>query len=327
MSLFHAAPFESFNLSPDASCYTLILGMGTGGFMKTFSLFVLSLLCLNTSFAAEKPVVNIQCAAFEAPLKGGYCIHKPAQSRNRDIVYYLHGKGNSEKTWQDQFYYPAQIQQFWADHHLPFPTVVSISFGPIWILADKNASPGSGLLSVVSDKIIPTIEASLGGLKGRRIVVGESMGGFNSIQLAFKTKLFDKAGLICSPMATLSPFANQDDVKKFIEASGGWQYYKNSDPDTVNTAVSEMLFLSKGFFPTPEDWKTGNPLDLASQADADSLPTLYIADGFYDKYLSYEATQLFVKTLKERGVRLQWRPQWGGHCSIDIPTLSRFLVD
>jgi len=296
--------------------------------MKFLSLVTLGFLVIGANLlASPDPTVTIQCAKFDAPLTGGYCIHKPVRTFNRDIVYYLHGKGNSELTWQDEYFYGQQIRDFWTAHHLPFPTVVSISFGPVWILAEKNSSAGSGLFNVVTDSVIPKIEAGLGGLKGRRILVGESMGGFNSIQLALKTTLFDKAGLICAQMASLSPFAAPDVIEKFIESSDAWQYYKGSDPDSVKSAVSEMILVSKLFYPSPDEWKVADPLALAQTSDPDKAPTLYIADGFYDKYASYEGNELFVKTLKSRGFRLQWRPQWGGHCSIDIPTLSRFLVD
>lgn len=211
---------------------------------------------------------------------------------------------------------------------MDFPTVVSISFGPIWVLAEKNASPVSGLFEAMTKMVIPSIEHILGGLKGRRILVGESMGGFNSIQLALKTTLFEKAGIVCAPMAEkVSPFSTPEETKAFIEHSVGWQYYKDHDPETVKTAVGEMMQLSRGFFPTPEDFKGANPLTLAAEANPKITPTLYIANGFYDRYLSYESTETFVKLLKNRGVKTSWRPQWGGHCSIDIPTLARFLVN
>jgi hypothetical protein len=34
----------------------------------------------------------------------------------------------------------------------------------------------------------------------------------------------------------------------------------------------------------------------------------------------------FAKTLKVRGANVEWRPQWGGHCAIDIVSLAAFLT-
>lgn len=285
-------------------------------------LFVSSL-----SFGVNLPKIETRCEKFAAPLKGGYCIHKPVKSSNRDVLYYLHGFGNSEMTWQGDYFFSAQIRQYWAEHHMAFPTVISLSLGDTWLLAEKNPSPYSGLFTLVTEAIIPTIEKAIGGVKGRRLLVGESMGGFNSTQLALKTTLFEKAGLLCVPAATISPFAGADAVTKFIEASKGWQYYKNTEPDTVKKAVATALQLSQAFFPTPEAWKAGDPLELAQTANPRLAPELYVAVGFYDRYLFYEGNELFVRTLRSRGFKVNWRPQWGGHCAIDIPTLSRFLVE
>lgn len=297
--------------------------------MKSVSVIglLLNILLVSTVFAGKsEPEMTVKCDKLTQPLAVSYCVHIPKQSSNPDVLYHLHGLNGSEATWQDDYFYTGQVRGFWKAHQIAPPTVISISFGPLWVLAEKNESPNSGLFDAVTKGVIPLIESSLGGVKGRRLLVGESMGGFNSTQLALKTQLFVKAAILCAPIAEITPFATEAEVNAFIERSGGWQYYKEEDPTVVKSAVAQMLQLSKAFFPTPEAYAKANPLELANSVDPKTAPKLYVADGLYDKYLSYESTEKFTGILKSRGLDVQWRPQWGGHCAIDIPSLAKFLT-
>ncbi len=257
---------------------------------------------------------------------GGYCIHTPNAQPSGDIVYHLHGRGNNEFTWADDWYYTAQIRREWEKTGLNQPIVISVSFGPTWLLAEKNSSPQSGLFEVFVNKVIPQIESQIGSFK-RRIVFGESMGGFNSIQLALKTNLFNKAAILCSPMMEVSLFAPQEEIHDHVKKSSAWHYYKDFDPEAVFRHVDILVKVAKAFYPTEENWKTGDPLQLARDRKAQSAPQFYTAVGFHDPYAAYEGNEKFAEILKANGIEVEWRPQWGGHCAIDIPSLARFLVE
>lgn len=280
-------------------------------------------LIVGSAFASD---VTVTCYPFGKPLVGGFCTHIPKDSRNLDLVYYLHGRGNNEKTWNETNYYPEQIRQQWKRTREDFPTVVSISFGGVWLLAEKNASDMSGLWEVFLKQIMPIVEKAVGGVKGKRVLVGESMGGFNSAQLALKTSLFARAAILCAPMSEVSPFASDAEIQSWIEKSSAWKVYKDSAPDNVKSTVDGIIQLSKAFYPTQADWDRANPIILARNANADAAPRFYVAAGFYDPYLTYEGNQAFYKALLAKGVNVDWRPQWGGHCSMDIPSLARFIV-
>lgn len=264
------------------------------------------------------------CANFPAPLPGGYCIHKPTHHPSRDILYHLHGKGGSQADWADRFYYPEQIRQEWKTRRYYLPTVISVSFGPIWLLSEQNASPYSGLFEKFTRQVMPQLEAALGGLRGRRLVMGESMGGFNTLQLALKTHLFDKAAALCAPVSEVSPFAAPEVLQAYAEKSAAFEYYKTSQPNLVFDSVREAATLAKGFFPTEADYSRGNPLTLARTSRTGT--PLYLAAGYYDKYALYEGTEKLVGVLQSRRWPVEWHAQWGGHCAMDIPSLARFLV-
>lgn len=268
-----------------------------------------------------------QCDVFPAPLKGGYCINIPnSDDMSNDVLYYLHGKNGDEHLWMDPYYYVRQMRDHWSETKQAAPLVISISFGPLWVLAEKNTSPVSGLFEVVTQQLIPMIEKKIGGVRGRRLLMGESMGGFNSLQLALKTNLFAKAALLCVPMASISPFSSPEQIDTYIKSSYAWQYYKDSAPDQVIGGVNEMVQVSKMVFPTDSEWANGSPLGLAEKLSENYKTKLYIAIGFYDRYAAYEANQKFVKILKSKGVDVEWRAQWGGHCAMDIPSLADFIT-
>lgn len=264
------------------------------------------------------------CQAFSAPLTGGYCIHHQIGSKNHDVVYHLHGRGGSENSWNDKVSYGEQLREYWKDRGIDAPKIVSVSFGKIWVLASKNASPVSGLFEVLTQQVIPAVEKVMP-LHRRRFVLGESMGGFNAAQLYLRAKGFSKAAVICAPIADLSLDATEEEVKDFIEKSAAWGYYKDWNPGLVTQNVKDMMQLANGFFPTEADWKAANPLELA-QSVTKAQPPLYLTVGMYDGFANYEGNQLFADALKKNGARVEWRPQWGGHCSVDIPSLAVFLT-
>lgn len=266
------------------------------------------------SIAATSNEVVVSCEKNQSPLNGGYCITKTQGSGNQDVLYYFHGSGLSESTWLDEAYYTAQIRQQWHETQTQPPTVISISFGPQWILAEKNTSSYSGLFEIFTQLMLPKIERELGGIKGRRFLLGESMGGFNSIQMALKTKLFERVAILCAPIGEISPFSTQDEIDKFIEKTAA-----------NRENVLAIIKLGQAFFTNENEWQTASPLALAQTADTSSAAELYIAAGYYDQYGLYAGNETFSKTLKKRGAKIDWRPQWGGHCAIDIPSLASFL--
>ncbi len=291
--------------------------------MKKGIVFLWVALCAS-AFAGSTGVGsgdwNSNCQPFAAPLTGGYCIHQQAGSRNPDILYHLHGRGGSEKSWSGKVSYGELLRGYWKSRRIDAPTVVSVSFGPIWVLASKNLSPVSGLFEVLTEQVIPSIEKALH-FHGRRLVLGESMGGFNTTQIYLRAKGFAKAAALCAPIADLSLDATEEELTAFIEKSAAWAY----NPATVAQNVKDMVQMAGAFFPTEADWNGANPLELARSVTP-SQPPLYLAVGMYDPFANYEGNLLFSQALKKKGARVEWRPQWGGHCSIDIPSLGVFLT-
>jgi len=82
-----------------------------------------------------------------------------------------------EQLWNDDTYFTAKLQARWQDTRVLPPTVVTVSYGPTWLLTPKGRRPNSGLLDDLMIRM-PEIEARAGAPR-HRMLMGESMGGLN----------------------------------------------------------------------------------------------------------------------------------------------------
>lgn len=252
----------------------------------------------------------------------GYCVHPGGSS---SVLYYFHGMNGSLENWTQKGYYPNMIRRYWEQKGLEAPTVVSVSYGPEWLLASKNTSSYSGLFEDFELRMRPKIEASLGREVGKRMLLGESMGAFNSLQLALRTSHYDRAAILCAVLAeNFSLDATEEQLQERIRASSAYQYYGEDSLDLILVQVTAAIELAKAFYPTQAEWQPFDPLELAKNSSSNT--SFYLASGFYDEFAAFEGNEKLAEILRSRGRNIEWRPQWGGHCAIDIPSVAEFLV-
>lgn len=252
----------------------------------------------------------------------GYCIY-PGETKN--VVYYFHGGGGNFRFWEDPYYYTSQITTFWKETGVKRPTVISVSFGKQFLFASKNSSPYSGLFEEFENRLRPLIESKLGFAPAGRTLVGESMGAFNSSQLALRTSNYKRAALLCSVLhKDIDPFSSELEIETAIKSSMAYAYYERPNLPLLKQTVGGALYLAREFFPTRSEWKPYDPINLAKTSS--SKVEFYIASGLHDAFVNYEGNQEIVKILRSRNYRVDWRPQWGGHCAMDIPSLAQFLA-
>ncbi len=264
-------------------------------------------------------------------LPGGkvhYCIYETAGSTNPDVIYYFHGRFGKAERWAETDFYSENLRKEWIATGKQAPKVVALSFGPVWLLAEQNTSPYSGLFEVMRDQVIPAMEQIIGGTKGQRIILGESMGGFNTLQMALKTPLFSKAASLCAPIVNgVDPFDSEDKINEFIKKSAAYAYHGEAGLEEIQEKVGEMIGMGIAVWKTRENWQKSDPLLVAASVDKTTAPiSFYVNAGFYDPFALYEGNIELVKTLLLKKIPVEWHPEWGGHCKIDIPSLARFLV-
>lgn len=242
-----------------------------------------------------------------------YCVYRAATGTNGDVVYHMHGRNLDERIWNDDTYWTSMVQNEWQRSGERPPIVVTVSYGPMWLLAPKGKAFESGLLEdFVSN--LPAIDALTGAPK-RRILLGESMGGLNVLVagLSHPTQ-FAKIASLCPGVYVTSPFDSFSKMKNALVRTG-------ADPKIA----FGMWRWSKKIVADKVEWSRISPLELIKPADP-KYPALYLSNGLYDRYGNFEGTQQLAKDALIRGVQTEWHPLYGGHCAIDVPSLARFLT-
>jgi hypothetical protein len=244
-----------------------------------------------------------------------YCVHSAAGGVSGDVVYHLHGRNLEAEVWNDPTYFTALLQAFWQHAGLLPPTVVSLSYGPVWLLASKGQAEDSGLLETIWPDI-QAIEARVG-TPARRMLMGESMGGLNSLVLGLsQARHFDKVAALCPAVYLDSPFAPLAQIHRAMVRTG-------ADP----RIVFGIWQLSRRYVSNVDEWRRFSPLVLIETASVQQKhPSLYLSAGLYDRYGLYEGTERLAQLAAQRGLSTEWHPLYGGHCAIDIASLGAFLV-
>jgi pimeloyl-ACP methyl ester carboxylesterase len=260
--------------------------------------------------------VGIQPAAESCGASGAlrYCIYRARQGTNGDVLYHLHGRNLDERIWNDDTYLTALLQAQWRDRGASPPTVVTVSYGPTWLLTPKGQRRASGLLEDFMSRL-PGIEAKTGAPR-RRLLMGESMGGLNVLIAGLSDpQSFRKIAALCPGVYVNSPFDSLATMREALERTG------------ANPKMAFAVWmLGRKYFADEAEWRRISPLALIERAGPD-FPALYVSNGLYDAYGNFEGSRLLAQRAAELGVRTEWRPLYGGHCATDVASLARFLTE
>jgi esterase/lipase superfamily enzyme len=286
----------------------------TEGYLMKFIVLVISLLC---SIAKAQPEQLNQCEGFSQDRPWAYCISRTPGSTNRDILYFIHGAGDSEKTWIKDY---GDIREAWALKGKQAPTVISMSFGPVWLMVAKNNFKTSGLLNWIPNVQMPWLEAKIGGLQpgGKRLILSKSMGGFNSTQLMFNyPEMFSKVAMLCPAIVSHSPFSGLPVIQDFIKRTGA-----------AKQKAFWTMALFRSFFPALEFWQKAAPYYADPTRLNSKSPELYVTCGNKDQWGFFEGAKHFAELAKQNGVRhVIWDHVIdGGHHEYKAQAIADFLV-
>lgn len=244
-----------------------------------------------------------------------YCVNRAAHGVNGDVVYHLHGRKLDAEIWNDPSYFTAMVQRHWQRAGALPPTVISLSYGPVWLLTPKGEAPHSGLLDTIASDI-QAIETRVGKPR-RRMLMGESMGGLNSLVLGLShAPLFDKVAALCPNVYQDSPFSSWNQIRAAMVRTG-------ADP----RIALGIWHLARGYVANDKEWRQMSPLALiGSPAIQKTRPSLYLSAGLYDRYGLFEGTERLAQQAAQLGLNVEWHPLYGGHCAIDVASLGGFLI-
>lgn len=242
-----------------------------------------------------------------------YCVHSVTPSVNADVVYYLHGANGDAESWANGDHF-REMYDTWGTQA---PTVVSVSYGPHWLLAERNPSRYSGLLTHFVQTVIPSIERERALKPARRHLAGASMGGFNASQLYLKNpELFSKVALLCPALAEIGPFSGDAAIDAYVARTGA-----------NRGMLDNSLYLTRLFFPNRAAWASADPLPVAQARVKAGYPDLLVTIGLQDDYGFFEGSSKFVDAVKAKGAKATYVSVQGKHCSWDWKSVIQFLVE
>lgn len=243
-----------------------------------------------------------------------WCIDRPLVGNN-DVLYYLHGGGGNETSWTtatDNL----EIQKEWDFSHSKSPTVITVSFGASWLLTEVAKPDNPALFPIFTDDIMSHLESKLGTPVGKRLLKGESMGGFNASQLWLKKpNSFSRVALVCPGISTIGPYSSKMAIAEFLD---------RNKPYIDLARVNELLEWTKWEFPTVQSWVDHDPLALI-QNGAKRSAELYVSCGEQDEYGFFEGAGKFSDLASVTGANVKWDPMAGGHCVSNAKAIADFL--
>jgi hypothetical protein len=283
-----------------------------------FSLILLNSITI-TSMAEEDflPNVNkILCDSQEiSNLKFNFCLYDPQKSnKSSDIVYFFHGLEGSEKTWFTQVLGTRLIHNLWS-HWGYNPRIITVSFGPQWILADNEKY---GYLRFMRTIAIPYLEKKIGGLnQGHRHLIGQSMGGFNAAEFSLKFPgFFSKVALLCPAITSVGPYSSYKDLERYIKRTGA-----------DRNLVYDLIKIGREYFMDQEDWENNNPLSLIRNYQSPKKSKYLISVGVNDDYGFYEGSRKFKLIAKLKQFSAEMASVPGSHCSFSRWNVAKFIVN
>ncbi|MFH2204626.1 MAG: alpha/beta hydrolase-fold protein [Elusimicrobiota bacterium] len=244
-----------------------------------------------------------------------YCLHTAPREAEEDptsVLYFLHYAGGSEMSWREiplsRFYY-----SYFRRRGLPAPKVVSISYGPDWVLLEEPGEKFPALFNRFIERDMPLVEAKIGEVQ-RRYIWGMSQGGLNAAELVLKRpELFDGAVLSCPAFYSVSIYAADEELRR---------YTRRTHADHEGSVMWGIRRL-RPHVGGPQAWAREDPLALARENRR--VPPLLIQANRRDEFGFYEGAGIFYRELRWRNQPVTFKPHRGGHCVIGIRQAVRFI--
>lgn len=252
--------------------------------------------------------LEMECGTEDTPIPWTYCVHRTPGSTSRDLVVHFHGRRGTARWWNDKTYYTGSLYEHWRSVDAPPPAVVSISFGPLWVLLGDTSLAFEAVLERSQERA-----AEFAGHDFERtMLVGESMGGYNALLAGLDhPDRFDKVAALCPPLSTESPF--------------GGGVLDRIGQSSLREAFM-LLAFSRAFFDDDSDWRDHDPV-ARIQGGERFEPALHLSCGTEDPWGCSGGTRALTEALAQHGDPPEVRLLPEGHCAIDEARLAEFLVD
>ncbi|MFS4460396.1 prolyl oligopeptidase family serine peptidase [Bdellovibrio sp. HCB2-146] len=274
--------------------------------------YLISILVVSIATLAQAAVPECHSKMW-GELEANYCTNAPNQGDSDTLLVYFHGLGGSEREWFTEPSLQTVQKQLAAKKFDPW--VITVSFGPGWLLT--TVPNGYLLFPKIMDELLPELEKRIKPIGfSKKILVGASMGGFNTSQVLLKRPdAFQKYLLICPAITEIGPYSSESEVLSYIRRTG-------ASPNRI----AFMLEWGRQEFPTLQDWNEHAPVTLA-KGDV-RLPRVYISCGTKDDYGFQEGSFALFNALKSKAHHSEWVPvKDGRHCAADAKSIVKFITE
>jgi pimeloyl-ACP methyl ester carboxylesterase len=254
------------------------------------------------------------CGKLASPA-GEYCIYSNPFTAGSDVLYYFTGRASTARDWFDE---AKDVRKAWENMGAKTPTVITVVLGSWWLMLDQNKDGSAGPFPAFVNQLMPWLEAKAGGVHGRRLLVGSSMGGFNASQLLLRIpQTFDKIALLCPAIMTISPYA---------KIGESFEYMKESGAEAFSTWLLQFFFRNS--LVNEAEWDQVSPMLVGQKNLGADTPPLFVSAGEQDHYgFHYGAEKFAAMAAQLSHSPVTWRSVPGNHCSFDSGGLAEFLVD
>jgi hypothetical protein len=209
-----------------------------------------------------------------------WCAEVPAKSNTSTVLYYFHGNGGSEKDWQNST--REALYKKWQTSSQGGPIIISLSFGKFWFLTKEKSN-------LFIEKVRPAIEKRLNLKPSTRLLMGESMGGYNAFFVATQAPTsFQKFAVLCPALYPVNPFVNSE-TESFVQKQPAWVNQK---------FVNKWLTRQKEVYQSEPLWSAVNPLKNLQRLEKHQTQIYLLADE-KDSLGFYEATVKLATELKK----------------------------
>lgn len=226
-----------------------------------------------------------------------------------EIIYFFHGLGQNAKVYRKSIL-PKVLQAKNSAAH-----ILSVSFGRTWFLSDVSGFRDSRL-KAFEEKFQPMLETALGFTPTKRILVGESMGGFSAIRLAHdKPDMFDQVIAMCPAVMPYSPYWSKEQKEEYL----------NAHPEIDRKLIAGVTPFALYEFPSEDAWNRNNPFEVSKGADY-AIPKIVLSSNSEDPYGFAPGIIEFSHRLQSFNKDATLIEEPGGHCH-HLPDYTQKITD
>lgn len=260
--------------------------------------------------------------------KWTYVIYRTEPVDSQRLIYFFHGAGGDAFTWLQAY---KTFRDEWGKKGLAHPVVVAVSFGPKWIFVPNEDVGKRGLLEEFWQEIVPHIETQLSGHIKHRYAIGQSMGGYNALQLALdQPQFFEKMVLNSPAIFNLSLYANDNEIYAYAKRTGTFSYIQRLKfflfgLDVDSLAISKIIQSRRVFIPDHKSWEKSSIFRNARYKIDSQFPRLLVTCGDKDEFGLHEGAKILVDIVNENGESAEFHLLDGKHMVRDDRSAVLFL--